>query len=67
MNAKKSLYKGVIVPTALYAAEAWGMRSPERMRVNVLELERLVGVSRMTRVRNVEAHRRAEIERELAS
>ena len=47
---KKCLYEGVIVPTALYGAEAWGMRSAERREVNVLEmkcLRNLVGVSRM--------------------
>ena len=27
IKAKKYLYEGVIVPTALYRAEAWGMRS----------------------------------------
>ena len=51
------LFEGVIVPTALYGAEAWGMRSAERRKVNVLEmkcLRSLVGVSRMDRVRNEE-------------
>ena len=46
------------------------MRSAERRKVNVLEmncLRSLVGVSRMDRVRNEEVRRRAEIERELAS
>ena len=46
------------------------MRSAERRKVNVLEmkcLRSLVGVSRMDRVRNGEVHRRAGIERELAS
>ena len=46
------------------------MRSAERGKVNVLEmkcLRSLVGVSRMDRVRNEEVHRRAGIERELAS
>ena len=55
IKAKKCLYVGVIVPTALYGAEAWGMRSAERMKVNVLEmkcLRNLVGVSRRDRVRN---------------
>ena len=50
IKAKKCLYEGVIVLTALYGAEAWGMRSAERMKVNVLEmkcLRSLVGVSRM--------------------
>ena len=60
----------IIVPTALYGAKAWGMRSAERRKVNYLEmkcLRSLVGVSRMDRVRNEEVRRRAEIERELAS
>ena len=46
------------------------MTSAERRKVNVLEmkcLRSLVGVSRMDRVRNEEVHRRAGIERELAS
>ena len=70
IKAKKCLYEGVIVPTALYRAEAWGMRSAERRKVNVLEmkcLRSLVGVSRMDSVRNEEVRRRAGIERELAS
>ena len=70
IKAKKCLYEGVIVPTGLYGAEAWGMRSVERRKVNVLEmkcLRSLVGVSRMYRVRNEEVRRRAGIERELAS
>ena len=48
IKAKKCLYEGVIVPTAFYRAEAWGMRSAERRKVNVLEmkcLKRLVVVS----------------------
>ena len=68
--AKKCQYDGVIVPTALSGAEAWGMRSAERRKVNVLEmkcLRSLVGVSRMVRVRNEEVRRRAGIEREFAS
>ena len=36
IKAKKCLYEGVIVPTALYGTEAWGMRSAERRKVNVL-------------------------------
>ena len=70
IKAKKCLYEGVIVPTALYGAEAWDMKSAERRKVNVLEmkfLRSLVGVSQMDRVRNEEVRRRAGIERELAS
>ena len=32
IKAKKRLYGGVIVQTALYGAEAWGMRSAERRK-----------------------------------
>ena len=39
IKAKKCLYEGVIVKTALYGAEAWGMRSGERRKVNVLEMK----------------------------
>ena len=56
------LYKGVIVPTALYKAESWGMRSAERRKLNVLEMMRsrsLVEVSRMDRDRNEEVRRTA--------
>ena len=70
IKAKKCLYEGVIVPTALYGAEAWGIRSTERIKVNVLErkcLRSLVGVSQMDRVTNEEVRKRARIERELAS
>ena len=68
IKAKKCLYEGVIVPTSLYGAEAWGMRSAERWKMNVLEmkyLRNLVGVSRIDRVGNEEVRRRAGIEREL--
>ena len=46
------------------------MRSAERRKVNVLEMEclkNLVGVSRMDRVRNEDVRRSAGIERKLAS
>ena len=69
IKAKKCLYEGVIVPTALYGAEAWGMGSAEKMKVNVLGMKRfrsLVGVSTSDRVRNEEVRRRAVIKRELA-
>ena len=50
IKAKKCLYEGVIVQTAFYGAEAWGMRNAEGRKVNVLEMKRLrslVGVSRI--------------------
>ena len=70
IKAKLCLYEGVIVPAVLYGAKAWGTRTAERRKVNVLEmkcLRNLVGVSRRDRVRNEEVRRRAGIEMELAS
>ena len=70
IKAKNCLYERVIVPTASYEEEPWGMRSAERTKVNVLQmkcLRSLVGVSRMDRVRNEEVLRRTGIEMELAS
>ena len=71
IKEKKCIYEGIIiVPTALYGAEVWGMRSAERRKVNVVKmkcLRSLVGVSRIDRFRNEEVLRRAGIERELAS
>ena len=32
IKAKKCLYEGVIVPTALHRAEVWGMTSAERRK-----------------------------------
>ena len=55
IKTRKCLYEGVIVPTALYGADAWDIRSAERRKWNVLEmkcLRSLVGMSRMGRVRN---------------
>ena len=70
IKAKKCLYEGIIVQTALYGAEAYGKRSAKRRKVNVLEMECLrclFRASRMDRVRNEEVRRRTAIERELAS
>ena len=67
IETKKSLHEGVIVPTPLYGAEAWVMRSAERRKVNVLEimcLRSLVRVSRLDTVRNEEVRRRAGIKSE---
>ena len=70
IKAKKCLYERVIVPRALYGAEACDMRSAERRKMNVLWmkcLRSLLEGSRMDRVGNEEVRIRAGIERELAS
>ena len=60
IKAKKCLYEGVIVPTALYGAEAWGMRSAKRRKANVLEMK--CSRSRLDRVRNEEMRFIGELE-----
>ena len=50
IKVKKCLYERVIVPTALYGAETWGMRSAKGRKLNILEmncLRSLVVVSRI--------------------
>ena len=69
MNAKRKLYEGVVVPTALYGAETWNMGAAERRRLNVMEmrcLRSMCGVTRMDRMRNEEVRRRTGVGRELA-
>ena len=69
VNVLKCIYEGVIVPTALYVAEVWGMRSYERRKVNLLQikcLRNLVGVSRKYRVRNEQVYGWPGIEMEFA-
>ena len=39
IKVKKRVYERVIVPTALYGAEAWGMRIAVRRKVNVFEMK----------------------------
>ncbi len=59
-NAKRRLYEGVVVPTALSGAETWYVRESERNRLDVFEmrcLRNMVGVTRMDRVRNEEVRR----------
>ena len=56
INAKNCLYEGIIiVPTALYGAKAWGMRSAERRKEDV---HKCIELSMKRRIR---------MERELAS
>ncbi len=69
ISAKKRLYEGVVVPTALYGAETWNMGAAERKKLNVMEmrcLRSMYGVTRMDRVRNEEVRRRTGVVKELA-
>ncbi len=35
MNAQRTLYEGLVVPTALYGVETWNMRKAKRNRLDV--------------------------------
>ena len=66
MNAKKTLYESIIVPTVLYGGEAWGLKKAERERLDVMEmkcLRSMCGVTRLDRVENVELRRRVGVSR----
>ncbi len=70
MNAKRRLYEGVIVPTALYGAETWNIKKDERNKLDVMEircLRSMLGVSRMDRLTNVEVRRRTGVVRKLSN
>ena len=69
MNAKRMLYEGIVVPTALYGAETWGLREAERRKLNVLEmgcLRSMCGLTLWNRVRNEEVRRRVQVEKQLS-
>ena len=39
VKAKKMMYKGVVVPTAIYRAEMWNLREAERRKLDVFEMK----------------------------
>ncbi len=63
MSAKRRLYEGVGVPTALFGAETWNMVAAER-RMNLMKmrcLRSMCRVTRMDRVRNEEVRKRTGV------
>ena len=69
MGAKKMLYEGIVVPTAMYGAEVWGLKEAERRKLDVFEmrcLRSMCGLTLWDRVRNEEVRRRAQVERPLS-
>ena len=69
MDAKRKLYEGIAVPTALYGAETWNMSVKDRRKLNVMEmrcLRSMCGVTRRDRIRNEEIRRRTGVTRELS-
>ena len=69
MGVKRGLYESVIVPTALYAAETWGMKTADKKRLDVMEMRALrsmCGVTRWDRLRNEEIRRRSGVLLELS-
>lgn len=64
LKAKRRLYEAIVIPSAMYGAETWGLRMNERRRLNVLEMKCLrgmLGVTRRDRIRNEEIRRRVGV------
>ena len=38
MQVKRGLYESVVVPTALYATETWGMKADDKKCLDVMEM-----------------------------
>ena len=60
IEAKMCMWESIVVPTVLYGSESWVLSAEERHRVNVFDmrcLRRVLGVSVMDRVRNVDIRR----------
>ena len=69
MEAKKRLYEGVVVPTAMYGSETWVLDNRQRRRFDVMEmkcLRSMVGVSRREHIRNEVIRRRAGVMQDLS-
>ena len=60
IEAKMCMWESIVVPTVLYGSESWVLSAEERQRLNVFDmrcLRRVLGVSVMDRVRNVDIRR----------
>ena len=69
MKTKRSMYEGIVVPTALYGSEAWVLENKVKNRMDVAEmscLRSMCGVTRRDGVRNEEIRRRCGLQRSLS-
>jgi hypothetical protein len=60
-NAKRSIYKGIVVPTLLYGSEVWATSAEDRRRMGVMEIKcmrAMHGVKIMDSVKNKEVQKR---------
>ena len=70
IGVKRGLYESVVVPTPLYAAETWGMKTADRQRLDVQKMRcvrSMCGVTRWDRLRNEEVRRRTGVLLELSN
>lgn len=61
MHTKMRLYRSLIQPIALYGCETWTLRKAEEKKLLVFEmaaLRKILGVSRLDKIRNEEIRRR---------
>ena len=60
IEAKMCMWESIVVPTVMYGSKSWVLSAEERNRLNVFDmrcLRRVLGVSVMDRVRNVDIRR----------
>ena len=70
MNVKTSLYESIIVPTALYGSETWGLKTADRNRLDVMEmkcLRNMCGVTIWDRQRNDDIRTRTGVKLKLST
>ena len=70
MEVKRGLYESIIVPTALYGAETWGMKAADKKRLNVMEmkcLRNMCGITIWDRLHNETIRRRTGVLLELSN
>ena len=60
IESKMCMWESIVVPTVMYGSESWVLSAEERNRLNVFDmrcLRRVLGVSVMDRIRNVDIRR----------
>ena len=69
METKRSMYEGIIIPTALYGTEAWVLGNNVKNRIDVVEMSCLRSMRRLMkrdRVRNEEIRRKCGLQKSLS-
>ena len=69
MGTKRGLYESIIVPTALYGAETWGLKADDKKPLDIMEmkcLRTMCGLTIWDRKTNDKIHRRTGVDSKLS-